>query len=111
MIKNVKIPKKAVHTNFKGKRRSNISISRVIPLAKIGGFLPLITAFTTLGGLHTGGSAILKALNNIKNGKEQLAEANRHNRKLELIAMGEGIFLKPFKTRYDFYCSQAAKKF
>ena len=50
----VKIAKKAVHTNFKGKRRLNISIPRDIPLPKIGGFLPLIlvlAALSAVGGL------------------------------------------------------------
>ncbi|KAI8117968.1 hypothetical protein CVS40_10308 [Lucilia cuprina] len=90
----VKIAKKVVHTNFKRKRRANIGIPRVIPIPKIGGFLPLIpilTALSALGGLATGGSAIVKAVNSIKNGKEQLAEATRHNKHMEAIAMEKRI--------------------
>jgi len=52
----------------------------VIQLPKIGGFLPLIPILTALGGLASGGSAVSKAINAVKNGKEQLAEATRHNR-------------------------------
>ena len=44
----VQIIKKAVHTNFQGKRRYNISIPRVIPVPKIGCFLPLIPVLTAL---------------------------------------------------------------
>ena len=72
----VKIAQKAIHSNFKGKKRADIIIPRVIPVPKIGGFLPLIpvlTALSALGGLASGGSAIVKAVNAIKNGKEQLA--------------------------------------
>jgi len=46
----------------------------VIPLPEIGDFLPLIpilTALGALGGLASGGSAIAKAINNVKNSKEQ----------------------------------------
>ena len=74
----VKIAQKTIHSNFKGKKRADIIIPRVIPVPKIGGFLPLIpvlTALSALGGLASGGSAIVKAVNAIKNGKEQLAEA------------------------------------
>ena len=44
----VQITKKVVHTNFQRKRRYNISIPRVIPLPKIGGFLPLIPVLAAL---------------------------------------------------------------
>lgn len=78
----IKIAKNVIHTNFKTKKKSNVSVPRVIRVPKVGGFLPLIpvlTALSALGGLATGGSAIVKAVNAIKNGKEQLAEATRHN--------------------------------
>lgn len=110
----VKIAQKVVHANFKGKKRSNINIPRVISVPKIGGFLPLIpilTALSALGGLATGGSAIVKAVNDIKNGKEQLAEASRHNRYMESIAMGKGLHLKPYKTGYGLYYSPDPKNF
>jgi len=94
----------------RGRRRglaNNISnIPRVIPLPKIGGFLPLIpilTALGAVGGLASGGSAVAKAINAVKNGKEQLAEATRHNRYMESIAMGKGLFLKPYKKGYGLF--------
>jgi len=81
----------------------------VIPLPKICGFLPLIPILTALGGLASGGSAVVKAINAVKNGKEQLAEATRHNRYMESIAMGKGKE-KPYKKDYGlFYKPYSAK--
>lgn len=110
----VKIARKAVHSNFKRKRKANIVIPRVIPIPKIGGFLPLIpifTALSALGGLAAGGSAIAKAVNAAKNGKEQLAEATRHNRHMEAVAMGKGLYLKPYKSGYGLYYRPASKNY
>ena len=100
-----KIARDAIHSSFKGKK-SKMSIPRIIPLPKVGGFLPLVpvlTALSALGGLASGGTAIVKAINDIKNGKEQLAEANRHNRYMESIAMGKGLYLKPYKNGYGLF--------
>ena len=86
-----KISHKAIKSSFK---RKKVNIPRVIPVPKIGGILPLIpilTALGALGGVASGGSAIAKVLNDIKTGKEQLAEASRHNRYMESIAMGKGL--------------------
>lgn len=110
----IKLAQKAVKSNFKRKNKTNIIIPRVIPVPKIGGFLPLIpilTALSALGGLATGGSAIAKAVNDVKNGKEQLAEATRHNRYMESIAMGKGLFLKPYKSGYGLYYKPASKNY
>jgi len=67
------------------------NIPRVIPLPKIGGFLPLIPILTglgALGGLASGGSAVAKAIN----------------------AMGKALFLKPYKKGYGlFYKPYSAK--
>ena len=64
-----------------------------------------------LADLASGGSAIVKAVNAIKNGKEQLAEANRHNRYMESIAMGKGLYLKPYKTGFGLYYSPPTKNY
>ena len=65
--------------------------------------IPILTALGALGGLASGGSAIAKAINDIKNGKEQLNEATRHNRYMESIAMEKGLFLKPYKQGYGLF--------
>ena len=93
-----------IHLNFKGKKLANIIIPRVIPVPKIR-FLPLITVLTALSALG-GGFAFA-----IKNGKEQLAEGNHHNKHMESIAMGKGLNLKPYKTEYALYYSPALKNY
>uniref|UniRef100_A0A1B0GEZ1 Uncharacterized protein n=1 Tax=Glossina morsitans morsitans TaxID=37546 RepID=A0A1B0GEZ1_GLOMM len=60
------------------KSKCNAVISRLIPMSKLNGFLPTVptlTALSALGGLA--GSAIVKAVNDIKNEREQLAEATQ----------------------------------
>lgn len=97
------ISQNAIKSSFKNKK---VNIPRIIPVPKIGGILPLLpvlTALGALGGIASGGSAIAKVLNDIRNGKEQLAEASRHNRYMESIAMGKGLFLKPYKRGYGLY--------
>lgn len=83
------------------KSYKKISKPRVIPIPKTGGILPLIPIFaglSALGSIAGGASAIAKVVNDAKSAKEQLAEAQRHNKSMESIAMGKGLYLKPYKT-------------
>uniref|UniRef100_A0A1B0FM51 Phospholipase A2-like domain-containing protein n=1 Tax=Glossina morsitans morsitans TaxID=37546 RepID=A0A1B0FM51_GLOMM len=112
----VKIAQNAMHLKLRMSTNCNAAaaIPRVIPVPKLGGFLPLVpilTALSALGGLATGGSAIVKAVNDIKNGREQLAEATRHNRHMESIAMGRGLYLKPYRKGYGLYYRPNPKNF
>lgn len=75
--------------------------TRIITVPKSGGFLPLIPIFAGLSALGTltGGIAgIAKAINEYKNGREQLAESNRHNQTMEAIAIGKGLYLRPYNN-------------
>lgn len=75
--------------------------SRVIPIPKVGGILPLIPIFaglSALGALSGGAAGIAKAVSDARSAKKQLDEASRHNRTMESIAMGKGLYLKPYKT-------------
>lgn len=74
---------------------------RVIKIPKVGGVLPLIPIFAALSAMGSlGGAAagVAKAVNDAKAARKQLDESNRHNRTMEAIAMGKGLFLKPYKT-------------
>lgn len=74
---------------------------RIIPVPKVGGILPLIPIFaglSALGALSGGAAGIAKAVNDARSAKQQLEEANRHNKTMEAIAMGKGLYLKPYKT-------------
>lgn len=83
-----------------GKRK--FKIPKVLALPKfIGGALPLIPIFaglSALGALTNGVSGITKALNDAKSAKNQLDEATRHNKMMESIALGKGLYLRPYKS-------------
>ncbi|KAJ8942143.1 hypothetical protein NQ318_021652 [Aromia moschata] len=113
----LKSPRKAVEIavhaarqtlkNAGGKRR--IRTPRIIPIPKTGGILPLLPIFAGLSALGTlAGSAagVSKVINDVKLGKQRLAEAERHNRSMESIALGKngkGLYLKPYKTGLGLY--------
>ncbi|CAH0560605.1 unnamed protein product [Brassicogethes aeneus] len=90
----INIAAKAVKGIKKDKR------ARIIALPKTGGFLPLIPLFaglSALGALAGGASSIASAVNKAKLAQEDLKEKQRHNEKIETIAMGKGLQLKQYK--------------
>lgn len=88
-----------------GGRRKHKKLPRILPMPKIGGFLPLLPAIfaglSALGGLAGGTAGIVKAVNEAKEVQKQLDESQRHNKTMEAIALskskGSGLFLKPYK--------------
>lgn len=107
----IKIAQKSIRDSFKGKK-SRIIIPRVLRVPKIGGFLPFIpilTALGALGSLSTGAAAIVKAVNTVKNGKKQLEESRRHNKTMESVAIGQGLYLKPYKRGYGISINGVSK--
>lgn len=108
--KAAQIALKAARQHLKeagGKR--NIRVPRVIPIPKVGGILPLIPIFaglSALGSLAGTAAGIAKAVNSVKASREQLAEANRHNRHMESIAIGKsgkGMYMKPYRKGLGLY--------
>jgi len=70
---------------------------------KLEGFLPIVpilTALSALGSVASGSAAIVKTVNNARMAKEDMEEKKRHNRKIESVAVGEGLYLKPYKKGY-----------
>lgn len=107
----IKLARKYIKKAFRGKK-SKIIIPRVISVPKLGGFLPLIpilTALSALGALASGGSAIARAVNSAKSAKQQLEENARHNKSMEAIAMGKGLYLKPYKKGYGILHNSVTK--
>lgn len=45
-----------------------------------------------------GAAGIAKSVNDANAAKLQLEESRRHNKKMEDIAIGKGLYLKPYKT-------------
>lgn len=81
--------------------KGNIKAPRVIQIPKTGGILPLLPIFaglSALGSLSGGVAGIAKAVNDARSAKHQLQESQRHNKTMEAIAMGKGLYLKPYKT-------------
>lgn len=108
----------AIHAAIKSarsfKNQHNITHPRVIPIPKSGGALPLLPIFaglSALGALSGGISSIVKTINDIKNARKMLEETKRHNTKMEGVAVGSGLFLKPFKKGYGLYLNPYQKNF
>lgn len=85
---------------------------RIIPIPKkTGGILPLIPIFaglSALGSLAGGAAGIAKAVNDYKSANRNLYESERHNKMMESIALGKGLYLKPYK-RGKGLCLQSSK--
>ncbi|KAF2886694.1 hypothetical protein ILUMI_19479 [Ignelater luminosus] len=85
--------------------KKKIRLPRIIEIPKRGGVLPLIPIFaglSALGALAGGATSIAKTVSEVKNAQNQFAEAARHNRTMEAIAMGKKksggtLYLKPHK--------------
>ena len=81
--------------------KSKINKLRVLPLPyKVGGVLPLIPIFaglSAIGSLAGGITGVAKAVNDVSNAKKQLEEAKRHNLAMEQVALGKGLYLRPYK--------------
>lgn len=80
--------------------RKQVQIPRVLPVPKIGGVIPLIPIFAALsaaGALSGGLANVAKAINETKLAAHHLKEQQRHNKRMEEVAVGKGLYLKPYK--------------
>lgn len=96
----------------KYKNRIKYPKTRVIPIPKQGGFLPLLPLFAVLGALGSvggGAAAIAKAVNDAKAAKEELKENQRHNRAMEAKSIGSGFYIKPYKKGCGLYFTPSSK--
>lgn len=95
------ILKVALKTVKNSKGKVKLPSSRVIQIPKTGGVLPLIPIFaglSALGALTGGAAGVAKAVNDARAANHQLKENKRHNETMEAIALGKGLYLKPYKT-------------
>lgn len=77
-------------------------LPRLIPVPKTGGILPLIPIFaglSALGAIAGGASGIAKAVNDYKDSKKKFMESERHNKVMEAIAIGKGLYIKPYSHK------------
>ncbi|KAJ8953470.1 hypothetical protein NQ318_023591 [Aromia moschata] len=54
-----------------------------------------------------GTAGIVKAIGDVRNAKEQLEESQRHNKTMESIAMGKGLYMKPYKSGLGLFLKPA----
>lgn len=90
---------------------SRIKVPRLIPIPKTGGFLPLIPIFaglSALGSLAGGAAGIAKAVGDYKAARKNLEESERHNKRMESIALGKGLHIKPYRKGKGF-CIKTSK--
>lgn len=88
--------------------RKNIRLPRILPVpVKTGGIIPfmipLFAGLSATGALAGGAAAIAKAVNSASAAKNQLAESKRHNAKMEEIAIGKGLYLRPYRRGMGLY--------
>lgn len=108
-IKNIQDAIKVAIGAAKGaiKNKNILLPPRIIPVPKSGGFLPLIPLFaglSALGALAGGTAGVAKAVNDASTAKQQLKEAERHNKTMEAVALrGRGLYLKPYKRGLGLY--------
>lgn len=97
--------------------RRKIKVPRVIRVPKIGGIIPLIPLFaglSALGALSGGAAGIAKAVSDARIGKSKLAEAMRHNKTMEAIALGKkgsGLYLNKHKTGFGLFLKKMSKNY
>ena len=89
-----------------GKRK--VVFPRILPVSsRIGGALPflipLFAGLSATGALAGGAAGVAKAINEARAARDQLQESKRHNNTMEAIALGKGLYLKPYKTGLGLY--------
>ena len=122
-VTSIGSPQKLISLAIKGTRgaikqnggKKSVKVPQVLPLAakKIGKALPLIPIFaglSAIGALAGGASGVVKAINDTKIAHQQLEESQRHNKTIEAIAMGKGLYLKPYKKGYGLYLKPYVKE-
>lgn len=102
---------KAGTRNSVKKSKRKIRLPRIIPIPKSGGFLPLLLAgLGALGAMGGGAAGIAKAVGDAKSAAEQLKESQRHNKTMEALALGKGLYLRsPRKKGYGMYLRAPSK--
>ena len=106
---------RAVRAVQRVKKNNKISpmTTRVIPIPKTGGILPLIPIFaglSALGALAGGAAGITKAMRDTQSAAAQLKESQRHNQAMETIAIGKGLYLRPYRTGLELYMNNKKSK-
>lgn len=124
---------KTIHTSIKNKKPKNLidtaklaysiarkhhkkikAVPRIISLEKkTGGLLPILPILATLsaiGALSGGASSIVNTVKRAQEATKELEETKRHNKTIEAIHLGSGLFLKSYRKGYGLFLSPYKKK-
>lgn len=115
MKESIKVALATARKMLKGQNKKQFKTARIIPVPKVGGILPflipLFAGLSAVGALSGGAAGIAKAVNAAADAKKQLSESKRHNQTMEAIAIGRGLYLKPYKKGLGLYLKPQAKNF
>ncbi|KYN03347.1 hypothetical protein ALC62_05812 [Cyphomyrmex costatus] len=75
------------------RKRKKSKGTRILSVAKRGGFLLILPVLGALGSLIGGAASVAKAVSDRKAARRQLEELQRHNRAME----GRGLYIAPYK--------------
>lgn len=106
--------KVAVASVKKGKKGKRVKSPRIIkiPSTVSGGVLPLIPIFaglSALGALVGSATGIVNAVNRTNEAQKAMEERQRHNKRMEDIAVGKGFYLKTSKNGNGYYLKMPSK--
>ena len=91
-----------------------MNLPRLLPIPKLGGFLPaLVPVFaglSALGALTGGVAGVVQTINKANPAKAKLDELKRHNKTIKEIAIGKGLYLKPYRRGYGLLIINKSKK-
>ena len=98
-------------------RQSRVIIPRTLTMKLSGALpfiIPLFAGLSATGALAGGAANIVKAINQSKSAKAEIEEMKRHNKNMEAIAIGKGLYLKPYRKGYGLtlkpYSGQSLRK-
>lgn len=86
--------------------QSKVKIPHKLAFVKKGSVLPLIPIFAALsaiGALSGGAAQVVNAVSGFEQARKKLEEKKRHNQAMEAIAVGNGMYLKPYKKGYGLF--------
>jgi len=108
MYKKTLAALKAVKSGISQQKKNRSPYPRVIPIPKKkGGILPFlmaaVPALAALGSVAGGAASLVKTIGDGKRAAAELEEKIRHNKKMEEMAIGKGLYLKPWKGGLGLY--------
>jgi len=84
--------------------KENNSDGSILPF-----LIPLFAGLSASGAMTGGAATISKTINVVHAAKKLLRENQRHNKKMESIVLGKGLFLSPYKKGLGLFLKPAKK--